>query len=143
MQLKNRIIKKILIKNKFLLPLFKTRIKKNIRKSIMMQDSEAARLKKNLGERIKYFRKKQGLSQTQLAEIVNIEMKSLSRIESGHNYPQCENLVAIARALNVAPWQLYFDDSRKDLEAMKNEVIKALEDKDKIFPLYQYLAYLR
>ncbi len=108
-----------------------------------MQEIEAAKLKKILGERIKYFRKKQGLSQTQLAEIVNIEMKSLSRIESGHNYPQCENLVAIARALKVAPWQLYFDESEKDLETMKQEVINALEDRDKIFPLYQYLAYLR
>ena len=108
-----------------------------------MQDNEAAKLKKILGERIKYFRKKQGLSQTQLAEIVNIEMKSLSRIESGHNYPQCENLVAIALALKVSPWQLYFDESEKDLETMKREVIRALEDKDKIFPLYQYLAYLR
>ena len=108
-----------------------------------MQEIEAAKLKKILGERIKYFRKKQGLSQTQLAEIVNIEMKSLSRIESGHNYPQCENLVAIARALKVAPWQLYFDEGEKDLEAMKREVIDALEDKEKIFPLYQYLAYLR
>lgn len=108
-----------------------------------MQETEAGKLKKNLGERIKYFRKKQGLSQTQLAEIVNIEMKSLSRIESGHNYPQCENLVAIARALKVAPWQLYFDEAEKDLESMKQEVISALEDKEKIFPLYQCLAYLR
>ena len=108
-----------------------------------MQETEAARLKKVLGERIKYFRKKQGLSQTQLAEIVNIEMKSLSRIESGHNYPQCENLVAIARALKVAPWQVYFNEGEKDLGSMKQEVINALDDKEKIFPLYQYLAYLR
>ena len=108
-----------------------------------MQETQVAKLKKNLGERIKYFRKKQGLSQTQLAEMVNIEMKSLSRIESGHNYPQCDNLVAIAQALKVAPWQLYFDEGEKDLESMKQEVINALEDKEKIFPLYQYLAYLR
>ena len=109
-----------------------------------MQEIEARELKKILGKRIKFFRKKQGLSQTQLAELVNIEMKSLSRIESGHNYPQCENLVAIARVLKVAPWQLYFDEKEPDLETMKKEIISALDkDKSKITPLYQYLAYLR
>ncbi len=109
-----------------------------------MQEVEAGELKKILGKRIKFFRKKQGLSQTQLAELVNIEMKSLSRIESGHNYPQCENLVAIARVLKVAPWQLYFDEKEPDLETMKKEIISTLErDKSKITPLYQYLAYLR
>ena len=109
-----------------------------------MREIEAVKLKKLLGSWIKFFRKKQGLSQTQLAELVNIEMKSLSRIESGHNYPQCENLVAIARVLNVAPWQLYFDEKEPDLETMKREIINAINtDKNKITPLYQYLAYLR
>ena len=71
-------------------------------------------------------------------------MKSLSRIESGHNYPQCENLVAIARVLKVAPWQLYFDEKEPDLETMKKEIISAIDkDKSKITLLYQYLAYLR
>ena len=109
-----------------------------------MQEVEAGELKKILGKRIKFFRKRLGLSQTQLAELVNIEMKSLSRIESGHNYPQCENLVAIARVLKVTPWQLYFDEKEPDLETMKKEIISALDkDKSKITPLYQYLAYLR
>ncbi len=109
-----------------------------------MREIEAVKLKKLLGSRIKFFRKKQGLSQTQLEELVNIEMKSLSRIESGHNYPQCENLVAIARVLNVAPWQLYFDEKEPDLETMKREIINAINtDKNKITPLYQNLAYLR
>ena len=109
-----------------------------------MQEIEAGELKKILGKRIKFFRKKQGLSQTQLAELVNIEMKSLSRIEPGHNYPQCENLVAIARVLKVAPWQLYFDEKEPDLETMKKEIISAIDrDKSKITLLYQYLAYLR
>lgn len=49
-----------------------------------------------------------GLSQVELADMINIEMKSLSRIEAGYNYQQCENLVAIAKALNISTWQLYF-----------------------------------
>ena len=92
-----------------------------------MQEVEAGELKKILGKRIKFFRKRLGLSQTQLAELVNIEMKSLSRIESGHNYPQCENLVAIARALKVAPWQLYFNEGKLSKEAIPREVEGSLK----------------
>jgi len=105
-----------------------------------MHEIEAKRLKKSIGEKIKYFRKLRGLSQAQLAEIANIEMKSLSRIETGHNYPQCENLVAIARALNVAPWQLYFCDE-ENLEKMKNDLISAINTNSQAIPkLYQCLA---
>lgn len=109
-----------------------------------MKQNEAVKLKKALGEKIKFFRKKRGLSQAQLAEIVNIEMKSLSRIESGHNYPQCENLVAIAAALDVAPWQLYFCECSKDLDKMKDDIIFTLEnEQSKIPALYQCIALLR
>ena len=40
-------------------------------------------LKKNIGKRIKELRKKRGLSQERLAELVNIEQNSLSYIETG------------------------------------------------------------
>lgn len=101
---------------------------------------DAIKLKKNIGEKIKFFRKKRGLSQDKLAEIVNIEMKSLSRIESGHNYPQCENLVAIALALGVSPWQLYFFDETKEIDEMKDELVESIKNKDEIIPaMYQYL----
>lgn len=100
----------------------------------------AKKLKKNIGEKIKLYRKKRGLSQDKLAELVNMEMKSLSRIESGHNYPQCENLVAIANALDVAPWQLYFSEEENDLHKMRQELKEALnsDNSNMIFSLYQY-----
>ncbi len=101
---------------------------------------DTQKLKKNIGEKIKLYRKKRGLSQDKLAEIVNMEMKSLSRIESGHNYPQCENLVAIANALDVAPWQLYFTEEENDISKMKQELNEALnsDNANIIFSLYQY-----
>jgi len=105
-----------------------------------MQQSEADKLKKNIGAKIKFYRKKRGLSQNELAEMVNIEMKSLSRIESGHNYPQCENLVAIARALRVDPWRIYFCDSDCDIEKIKNTLYSAIEKDDNVATnLYSYL----
>lgn len=103
-----------------------------------MKKIDANKLKKNIGEKIKFFRKKKGLSQEELSEIINLEMKSLSRIESGHNYPQCENLIAISNALGVYPWQLYYTQN-EDFEEMKTEIINNI-DNEKILPaLYQCL----
>ena len=102
-------------------------------------DMDAKKLKKNIGEKIKLYRKKRGLSQDKLAELVNMEMKSLSRIESGHNYPQCENLVAIANALGVAPWQFYFSDNENNINSMRQELSEVLSyDNQKVVSLYQY-----
>lgn len=112
----------------------KTELKNTVTKDLKIQ----------LGQRIKFFRKKRSLSQEQLAEMINIETKSLSRIESGHNYPMCENLVLISSALNIEPWQLYFTEETKNLDKMKEEIISTLEeDKNKIPALYQYLATLK
>ncbi len=103
-----------------------------------MENLSAKKLKKSIGEKIKFFRKKKGLSQDELSELINLEMKSLSRIESGHNYPQCENLIAISKALDVAPWQLYFTEE-VDFDKMKNEIISELNNKNLIPSLYQYM----
>ncbi len=107
---------------------------------LLTYNTDAKKLKKNIGEKIKLYRKKRGLSQDRLAEIVNMEMKSLSRIESGHNYPQCENLVAIANALNIAPWQLYFTEEENNIHKMKQELSEALnsDNINIISSLYQY-----
>ena len=105
-----------------------------------MNNYKATELKKNLGSKIKQYRKKLGLSQAELAEIVKLEIKSLSRIEAGHNYPMCENLAAIAEALHVEPWQLYYDDKKQNFETMKRKIIKSIEtNKDLVLPVYQYI----
>lgn len=101
-------------------------------------------LKIHIGKRIKFFRKKMSLSQEQLAEMINMETKSLSRIESGHNYPMYENLILISNALKIEPWQLYYIENSKDISSMKNDIISALEkDESKIIPMYQYLLMLK
>jgi len=58
-------------------------------------------LKKLLGSRIKELRHGRGLSQEQLAEIVDIDTKHLSRIETGLSAPTVDRLEIIANALDV------------------------------------------
>lgn len=43
-------------------------------------------LKRNIGKRIKEIRKKRGLSQEKLSELVDIEQNTLSYIETGNNF---------------------------------------------------------
>ena len=108
-----------------------------------MSNFSATSLKKHLGLKIKHFRKLKGLSQAQLAELVKLEIKSLSRIEAGHNYPLCENLTAISKVLGVEPWQLYYDDTDKNIEKMRKYIIQTVENNNSLIPsIYQYIKTL-
>jgi len=54
-----------------------------------------------LGKRIKELRTKNNMKQAELAEIIGIEPRSISRIESGFHFPKDEHLEKFANALNV------------------------------------------
>ena len=57
-------------------------------------------IKYYLGQRIKELRKIKGLSQQELAEIANIDQRSLSHIECGDTFPS-KSLFELAEALDV------------------------------------------
>ena len=58
-------------------------------------------LKTLLGQRIHDIRKSQNITQEKLAEILNMDVTSLSKIEIGKNYPKPETLEKLATALGV------------------------------------------
>ena len=64
-------------------------------------------LKIKLGQRIKSLRKNLNITQETLAELINMDITSLSKIETGRNYPQPETIEKIANALNVDISQLF------------------------------------
>ena len=64
-------------------------------------------LKIKLGQRIKSLRKNLNITQETLAELINMDITSLSKIETGRNYPQPETIEKIANALNVDIAQLF------------------------------------
>ena len=101
-------------------------------------------LKKELGKRIKYLRKKLGYTQERLADLVQIDPKSISKIENGNIYPAPETLTSIIFALNVEPWELFVFDEIKDIESMKDEIISLINNDEKILiHLYQNLKMLK
>ena len=58
-------------------------------------------LNEKLGQRIQELRKSKGITQSKLAELINVEVVTLSRIENGSRFPKKENIQNIANALNV------------------------------------------
>ncbi|UQZ88173.1 XRE family transcriptional regulator [Deltaproteobacteria bacterium Smac51] len=62
---------------------------------------------RNIGFRIQYFRKKAGLTQFQLAELVDLSEATIGQLESRNVYGlSIVALYRIAKVLSVEPFQL-------------------------------------
>ena len=68
-----------------------------------------------LADKLVYLRKKQGLSQLKLAEMMNVSRQAVSRWETGIAVPSAENLKYLGNLYNVALDYL-FNDGADELE---------------------------
>ena len=59
-----------------------------------------------IGNRIKYFREQQGLTQKELGEKCGIDAANIRKYENGKQNPKLVTLNKIARALGVEAWKL-------------------------------------
>lgn len=57
--------------------------------------------KQIMGTRIKELRKRAGFTQAQLAEILNVDFKYVSRLETGYSTPSFSMLEKMSNALNT------------------------------------------
>ncbi len=83
-----------------------------------------------LGLKIKELRSKKGLSQQQLAELINIDQRNLSNIECGNTFPT-KSLLAITKAFNITLPELFdFNYLAKNTDEMKTYIINRLDNLD-------------
>src|SRR6478609_11407990 len=61
-------------------------------------------------EQLQALRKKRGLSQAKLAEIIGVEQPTIQRWESGKRMPDLDSLQSLATALGVTPGTLLDGD---------------------------------
>ncbi len=61
---------------------------------------------KQLGKRIAELRKEQGLTQTQLGEVLDLSQQIIASYEAGRRHVSVWRLFAVADALGVAPQEL-------------------------------------
>ncbi len=88
--------------------------------------------KKLLGKRIKELRKKKGLTQEKLAELVELEPASICNIENGYNYPSFQNLEKIISVLNISfidVFKFAHHNDRRDLVAEINSMLENSPEK--------------
>lgn len=71
-----------------------------------MVDSHIKKFK-SLGLNIAYFRKSRGLSQSQLAEMVNISRTHMSRIETADCAVSLDVVFSLCEALDISPHKLF------------------------------------
>lgn len=90
-----------------------------------------ANIKSLFGRKIKEYRKKKNLTQAQLAELVNVDDKHISCIESGKNFPSADLIERLATSLDVEPKDLFEFYYLQDVEDLKSDIYIMLEQLNK------------
>lgn len=87
-------------------------------------------IKELFGKKIKECRKHKNYTQAQLAEMVNVDDKHISCIESGKNFPSADLIERLANALDVEPkdlFEFYYLENDKDLKASITDMLEKLD----------------
>jgi transcriptional regulator with XRE-family HTH domain len=84
------------------------------------------RTSRDIGEKLKEFRKLRGLTQEQLAERVEVTFQQIQKYENGHTRLNTDKLQIVAQALNV-PVSAIFDEGFRDEKLLSEQEQKLLK----------------
>lgn len=89
------------------------------------------------GKRFKEIRKQFGYTQDKMAEIAGIEPQSISKIESGKNFPLLTNLDKIASRLGIELEDFFNYEHKKSEDEIREELFSifnslTLENKERL-----------
>ena len=79
-------------------------------------------LKYKFGKRVRELRKSRGITQEQIAELINIEPPNVSKMENGMHFPQPDKIEKIAKALNVEIYDLFDFEHHNDRIELLNKI---------------------
>lgn len=85
-------------------------------------------LSKLLGQRIKELRKRNGMTQAGLAEMIGMETTNLCKLENGGQIPKEENIEKIAKALKVNVKDLFEFGHMKSKTALQDELLQIIQN---------------
>lgn len=85
-------------------------------------------IKKDFGRRIKELRNKKGITQYQLAEMVGIDPKHMSHIETGRSFPKADLIEKFANALEIEYPELFNTQHLEDREIIFKKLINYLKN---------------
>jgi transcriptional regulator with XRE-family HTH domain len=78
---------------------------------------------------LKKWRKIMGFSQEKLAEKCGTSHSYIRQLESGKGHPSFALIGKIANALQIEPYQLFYDEAGKSGQTAKTKHIKAIQAK--------------
>ncbi|MDR0442262.1 MAG: helix-turn-helix domain-containing protein [Treponema sp.] len=88
-------------------------------------------------ENLRFWRKKRGISQLKLSEMINITPNYLNAVENGKNFPSPEVIQYISDILELMPYQLFLEHPTEeaaactvtsDLMVIKQRLIKEIDE---------------
>lgn len=90
----------------------------------------------DIGMRLRELRKKRGLTQRELASMVNVSFMTMRRWEASEHSPRIEEIKKLARALNVTEGELLSDsqDETWTLEIKIDNTVKEMIDMTENMP---------
>ena len=99
--------------------------------------------KKLLGNRLRELRKRRGIKQEQLAELISVEPATISNIENGKNYPSMINLESILRVLDSSFLEVFDFEHKKNTELLVEEINEVMKkNPEKIEDFYKIIKAL-
>lgn len=105
------------------------------------------KLKKLLGEQIKRLRKARGFTQEQLAEMIEIAPRNLSRIEVGESFVTAETLEKLLFALNITAEELFAYEHLRDEKELLADIYSYLDiiktNKKQLEKVYRAIKYIK
>lgn len=99
--------------------------------------------KELLGKRLRELRKRKGINQEKLAELINVDPTTISNIENGKNYPSMinlENLLEILGCSFLEAFDFEHKDTNDNLITQINQKLK--DNPDKLEDFYKIVMAL-
>ena len=83
-------------------------------------------LKKCFGQNVQKYRKYRNLTQEKLAELVGVDVTSISAVETGKYFPSADDLTKIVEVLQVNFSDLFEFDSLVSNEEIFNDIVEII-----------------
>ena len=99
--------------------------------------------KKLLEQRLRELRKRKGINQEKLAELISVEPATISNIENGKNYPALVNLENILKVLDCSFMEAFDFEHKNENKNLIEEINNILQNNpDKVEDFYKIVKAL-
>ena len=98
-----------------------------------------------LGKKIRELRKERKWTQEYLSELLDVNPKSVLRIESGQTFPTIQNIEKLSEVFEIEISDLFNNKSFADIKDLKQEIFSTIEtlDYNKTRALYNFLSAIK